>query len=291
MDPAIHLAGQPIDASILESICRRHGIRELSIFGSGARGELRADSNLDIMVDFDPTARIGAIQFETLAEELQSLTDRRIDLVTKSGPKPWIRPHALRDAKVLYQSAIQPPTTGADLIAALQDSPHRDVEIEPSRDPDPVRDAPLLWGDGNSRKNSWLVTPATLLRILLWTSHMNPEEPRLELLQGTLDLMVLQTLSSLGPLHGYGIARRIEQVSGDEILLNQGTIYAALVRLQQRGWISAEWGVSDNQRKAKFYAITTAGRAQLNRDIAYWRRLTSLMNRVLDLNTAGAIAQ
>ena len=120
---------------------------------------------------------------------------------------------------------------------------------------------------------------------------MNPEEPRLELLQGTLDLMVLQTLSSLGPLHGYGIARRIEQVSGDEILLNQGTIYAALVRLQQRGWISAEWGVSDNQRKAKFYAITTAGRTQLNRDIAYWRRLTSLMNRVLDLNTAGAIAQ
>lgn len=120
---------------------------------------------------------------------------------------------------------------------------------------------------------------------------MNPEEPRLELLQGTLDLMVLQNLSSLGPLHGYGIARRIEQVSGDEILLNQGTIYAALVRLQQRGWISAEWGVSDNQRKAKFYAITAPGRTQLNRDIAYWRRLTSLMNRVLDLNTAEAIAQ
>lgn len=144
MDPVIHLASQPIDASILESICRRYRIRELSLFGSGARGELRADSDLDIMVEFDPTARIGAIQFETLAEELQSLTGRRVDLVTKTGLRPWIRPHVLRDAKVFYQSAIQLPTTGADLIAALQDSPHPDVEIEPSRDPTPVRDAATL---------------------------------------------------------------------------------------------------------------------------------------------------
>ena len=79
---------------------------------------------------------------------------------------------------------------------------------------------------------------------------------KLDLLQGTLDLMVLQTLATMGPLHGYGIARRIEEVSGDEVLLNQGTIYASLVRLQQRGWISAEWGTSDNNRKAKYYAIT-----------------------------------
>ena len=86
---------------------------------------------------------------------------------------------------------------------------------------------------------------------------------RLELFQGTLDVMVLQTLAGMGPLHGYGIARRIEQVSGEEVLLNQGTIYASLVRLQQRGWISAEWGVSDNNRKAKFYAITRQGRKQL----------------------------
>src|SRR5215475_1612774 len=83
---------------------------------------------------------------------------------------------------------------------------------------------------------------------------------RLELLQGTLDVMVLQTLATMGPLHGYGLARRIEQVSDDEVLLNQGTIYASLVRLQQRGWISAEWGVSDNKRKAKFYNITRQGR-------------------------------
>jgi PadR family transcriptional regulator, regulatory protein PadR len=110
---------------------------------------------------------------------------------------------------------------------------------------------------------------------------------RLELLQGTLDLMVLQTLVAMGPLHGYGIARRIEQVSGEEVLLNQGTIYASLVRLQQRGWISAQWGVSDNKRKAKFYAITRQGRKQLAQDTAYWRRLTSLMRRVLAIPTGG----
>jgi PadR family transcriptional regulator, regulatory protein PadR len=104
---------------------------------------------------------------------------------------------------------------------------------------------------------------------------------KLDLLQGTLDLMVLQTLASMGALHGYGIARRIEQVSGDEILLNQGTIYASLVRLQQRGWISAEWGTSDNNRKAKFYSITRKGHKQLAEDAVYWQRLSSVMGRVL----------
>jgi len=104
---------------------------------------------------------------------------------------------------------------------------------------------------------------------------------KLDLLQGTLDLMVLQTLAGMGALHGYGIARRIEQVSGDQILLNQGTIYASLVRLQQRGWISAEWGASDNNRKAKFYAITRKGRKQLAEDAAYWERLTDVMSRML----------
>jgi len=107
---------------------------------------------------------------------------------------------------------------------------------------------------------------------------------RLDLLQGTLDLMVLQTLAAMGALHGYGIARRIEQVSGDEVLLNQGTIYASLVRLQQRGWIAAEWGVSENNRKAKFYALTRAGRKQLTKDAAYWQRLTGVMGRVLAMS-------
>jgi len=106
-------------------------------------------------------------------------------------------------------------------------------------------------------------------------------EQRLELLQGTLDVMVLQTLAGLGPLHGYGIARRIEQVSGDQVLLNQGTIYAALVRLQQRGWIRAEWGTSGNNRKAKFYSITRAGRKQLASDVRYWEQLAGVMGRVL----------
>jgi len=104
---------------------------------------------------------------------------------------------------------------------------------------------------------------------------------KLELLQGTLDVMVLRTLAGVGPLHGYGIARRIEQVSGETVLLNQGTIYASLVRLQQRGWISAEWGVSGNNRKAKFYAITKKGGKQLAEDAVQWQRLCDVMGRVL----------
>jgi PadR family transcriptional regulator PadR len=112
-------------------------------------------------------------------------------------------------------------------------------------------------------------------------------EPRLDLLQGTLDLMVLQTLAAMGSLHGYGIARRIEQVSGEAILLNQGTIYASLVRLQERGWISAEWGTSDNNRKAKFYSITKKGRKQLAEDAVHWQRLSSVMSRVLALEEGG----
>jgi len=104
---------------------------------------------------------------------------------------------------------------------------------------------------------------------------------KLDLLQGTLDVMVLQTLHAIGPLHGYGIARRIEQVSGDRVLLNQGTIYASLVRLQQRGWIAAEWGASDNNRKAKFYSITRQGRKQLAADAAHWQRISDVMGRVL----------
>ena len=112
-------------------------------------------------------------------------------------------------------------------------------------------------------------------------------ESKLDLLQGTLDLMVLQTLAAMGALHGYGIARRIEQVSGDQVLLNQGTIYASLVRLQQRGWISAEWGTSENNRKAKFYSITRSGRKQLTVDAAYWERLTGVMGRGLAMEEGG----
>lgn len=113
---------------------------------------------------------------------------------------------------------------------------------------------------------------------------MSPE--KLDLLQGTLDLMVLQTLTVMGSMHGYGIARRIEQVSANEVLLNQGTIYASLVRLEQRGWISSSWGTSDNNRKAKFYAITATGRRQLVADAQYWERLKDVMERVLTMDTS-----
>jgi len=113
---------------------------------------------------------------------------------------------------------------------------------------------------------------------------MSPE--KLDLLQGTLDLMVLQTLAAMGAQHGYGIARRIEQVSGNEVLLNQGTIYASLVRLEQRGWIASEWGVSGNNRKAKFYSITSDGRGRLEEDTAYWQRLTGVMDRMFTMGPA-----
>ena len=112
-------------------------------------------------------------------------------------------------------------------------------------------------------------------------------QSKLDLLQGTLDLMVLRTLSALGPLHGYGIARRIEQVSGDQVLLNQGTIYASLVRLQQRGWIAAEWGVSGNNRRAKYYSPTRKGAKQLVAGTENWERITAMMGRVLTMSSGG----
>ena len=108
-------------------------------------------------------------------------------------------------------------------------------------------------------------------------------ETRSDILQGTLDLMVLQTLEAMGPRHGYGIARRIEQVSEDVLQLNQGTIYAALLRLQQRRWISASWGTSDNNRKAKLYAITKSGRKQLAAQTQNWERISTVIMRMLKL--------
>jgi len=108
-------------------------------------------------------------------------------------------------------------------------------------------------------------------------------ETRSDILQGTLDLMVLQTLDAMGPQHGYGIARRIEQISEDVLQLNQGTIYASLLRLQQRRWISASWGTSDNNRKAKFYAITRSGRKQLAAQAQNWERISAVMMRMLRL--------
>jgi len=106
-------------------------------------------------------------------------------------------------------------------------------------------------------------------------------EAKTDVLQGTLDLMVLKTLEALGPLHGYGIARRIEQVSENLLQLNQGTLYPALLRLQQRGWIKPEWGTSENNRKAKFYSLSPAGRRQLAVEAKNWERISGIMARLL----------
>lgn len=109
------------------------------------------------------------------------------------------------------------------------------------------------------------------------------KQTKSEILQGTLDLMVLKTLEAMGPLHGYGIARRIEQVSEEVLQVNQGTIYASLVRLLQKGWISSAWGTSENNRKAKFYSLTKAGRKQLAAETENWQRIAGVMGRMLQL--------
>jgi PadR family transcriptional regulator, regulatory protein PadR len=109
----------------------------------------------------------------------------------------------------------------------------------------------------------------------------NEATDRAEVLQGTLTLLVLRTLEALGPLHGYGIARRIEQISADLLQLNQGTLYPALLRMEQEGWITANWGASEKNRKAKFYSITAAGRGQLARETKDWQRMSSTIDRFL----------
>ena len=106
-------------------------------------------------------------------------------------------------------------------------------------------------------------------------------EPRADVLQGTLDLMVLKTLDTLGSMHGYGIAQRIQQVSENLLQLNQGTLYPALLRLEQRGWITSKWGLSENNRKARFYTLTRSGRKQLEREAEGWQRTVSIMERLL----------
>ena len=112
-------------------------------------------------------------------------------------------------------------------------------------------------------------------------------ETKSEILQGTLDLMVLQTLDAMGPLHGYGIARRIEQLSENAVVVNQGTIYLCLIRLVQRKWIKATWGTSENNRKAKFYTITKAGQKQLKAETEDWQRVSGVIGRLLELTAGG----
>ncbi len=105
---------------------------------------------------------------------------------------------------------------------------------------------------------------------------------RNDVLHGTLALMILRTLEALGPLHGYGIARRIEQISGDQLALNQGTLYPALLKLEQMGWVTSTWGVSENNRRARYYAISRAGKKQLKAEAASWSRASGIIARFLD---------
>jgi len=104
-----------------------------------------------------------------------------------------------------------------------------------------------------------------------------------EILQGTLDLMVLKTLHAMGPMHGYGIARRIEQLSEEALLVNQGTIYLCLVRLVQKGWVTHAWGTSENNRRARFYSLSRSGRKQLEKETKDWQRIAGVIGRVLQL--------
>ena len=112
-------------------------------------------------------------------------------------------------------------------------------------------------------------------------------EPKSEVFQGTLDLMVLKTLEAMGPLHGYGIARRIEQLSHHLLRLNEGTVYASLLRLAQKGWIRSTWGTSENNRKARFYSISAAGRRQLAREAENWERFSGVIGRILEMQGEG----
>jgi len=114
------------------------------------------------------------------------------------------------------------------------------------------------------------------------SQHMPASAPSGEVPYGTLDLMVLKTLQSMGPLHGYAIARRIEQVAQGSLALNQGTIYPALLRLEQKGWIASEWGISETNRRVRFFTITRAGRKQLLAETQTWARTVEMLNRLLE---------
>ena len=123
--------------------------------------------------------------------------------------------------------------------------------------------------------------PPHFIRMPNGEQHRPGERRKADVLQGTLDLMVLQTLATLGPLHGYAIAARLEQVSGGSLQLNMGTLYPGLMRLEQRGFVRGAWGVTDNNRKARFYAVTAAGRRQLASERAEWTRMAAIMDTLL----------
>src|SRR4029077_14729520 len=129
----------------------------------------------------------------------------------------------------------------------------------------------------------WILNRSCVILLLCAVHRRKMKAKKSEVLQGTLDLMILKTLYALGPQHGFGIARRVEQISEQVLKLNEGTVYTALLRLQQRGWINSEWGVSENNRRARFYSITRQGTKQLERETENWGRVAGVMERVLKL--------
>jgi PadR family transcriptional regulator PadR len=131
--------------------------------------------------------------------------------------------------------------------------------------------------DGQKESDTLTLSPVDRLKERMSSSKS-------EVLQGTLDLLVLKTLDSIGPMHGFGIALRIQQISEDLLQLNQGTLYPALLRLEQRGWIASKWGVSENNRRAKYYSLTRAGRKQLEEEAESWGRMSAMINRVLGVS-------
>ena len=135
--------------------------------------------------------------------------------------------------------------------------------------------------DSLVQDHRYLLTSQRSLGYSYGVSKGSAGPDKTDVLQGTLDLMVLKTLESLGPQHGYGIARRIEQVSEAMLTLNEGTVYASLMRLHRKGWISSDWGTSDNNRKAKFYTLTRLGRRQLTKETAAWERIAGIIQRLL----------
>jgi transcriptional regulator len=147
-----------------------------------------------------------------------------------------------------------------------------------------IEDRKTMFHQAQQRGSIFLWTIQRKTAILFAMSKGTSHSPRRsEVLQGTLDLMILKTLEALGPLHGFGIARRIEQVSQEVLQLNEGTVYTSLLRLQQQGWIAAAWGTSENNRKAKFYSITKSGLKQLARETADWEQISGVIGRVLRL--------
>src|SRR5688500_15854605 len=142
--------------------------------------------------------------------------------------------------------------------------------------------SPAGLGAHRDRHSATIAAPVAFQHERWHPPHLLPINMSSEVPYGTLDLMVLKTLAAMGPLHGYGIARRIEQAAAGAMALNQGTIYPALLRLEQKHWIKSDWGTSENNRRARFYALTAAGRRQLAKEAALWARTVSMVNRLLE---------